>query len=168
MLHTQLLVDLGNDTTIHPTASIVLDATSIVGDDYLWSTTETSETITVDSVGTGIGTVEIVVEVYNYDSTCYATDTINITFAYFTDINEHAVDMNVYPNPNSGTFTVVFDGNTNGTVLTIMDIKGQIIREEELSGDAVKQIDMSAEPKGIYFIRVMNEHSTKVERVIVQ
>jgi Lamin Tail Domain/Secretion system C-terminal sorting domain len=158
-----------NDTLYTAAYPLTIDAGATTSGGYAysnwdWSTMETTQTIAVSTDGWYYVTVTTATD--SMGSQCTAIDSVYVVLG--TGVSEYEIVMNVYPNPNSGTFTVVFDGNTNGTVLTIMDIKGQIIREEELSGDAVKQIDMSAEPKGIYFIRVMNEHSIKVERVIVQ
>ncbi|RLD65564.1 MAG: hypothetical protein DRI84_06565 [Bacteroidetes bacterium] len=158
-----------NDTLYTATYPVNIDAGAVTlsGWSYSawdWSTTETTQTIDVSTDGWYYVTVTTATD--SMGNQCTEIDSVYVILG--TGVSEYEVGMNIYPNPNSGMFTVVFEGNTNGTILTIMNIQGQIIREEELSGDAVKQIDMSAEPKGIYFIRVMNEHSTKVERVIVQ
>jgi C1A family cysteine protease len=71
------VVDLGINTEICAVDNIVLDPGSGY-DTYEWSTGETSQTITVDSTGTGQGDITIYVTVT--ESSCINTDSINILF----------------------------------------------------------------------------------------
>jgi gliding motility-associated-like protein len=64
------VVDLGNDTTLCPGASIVLDA-SWPGATYLWSTGTTASTTTVTSSSTVWATATL--------NGCTANDTVNVT-----------------------------------------------------------------------------------------
>jgi hypothetical protein len=76
-VHGLPTVTLPVDTTICANNSIVLDAGSFAG--YTWSNGETTQTITVDSTGNGVGTANISVIVSD-QNTCEGTDSINITF----------------------------------------------------------------------------------------
>jgi hypothetical protein len=148
-------------------ATIDAGATTSSGWSYSawdWSTTETTQTIDVSADGWYYVTVTTAKD--SMDNNCTAVDSVYVILG--TGVQEYQVGMSVYPNPNQGSFTVVFEGNTASSVLSIMDITGRIIREEELNGDAVMQVDMTAEPKGIYFIRISNEQSIKMERIIIQ
>lgn len=67
-----LTVDLGNDTTICAGSSVLLDATT-PGVSYLWSDGTTGATLNASITGQYWVTIS--------DSTCSATDTVNITVA---------------------------------------------------------------------------------------
>lgn len=69
-------VHLPNDTTIYTDQSIVLDGGA--GYTYLWSTGETTQTITVNGATAGLGVHAYSVTVTN-TGLCSATDGINIT-----------------------------------------------------------------------------------------
>jgi hypothetical protein len=77
-------VDLGNDTSILAGSSLLLDAGG-GHDSYLWSNDSTTQTILVDSTGTGPGTAIYYVTVT--DGECEAVDSIAVTYIMpFTDI----------------------------------------------------------------------------------
>jgi hypothetical protein len=158
-----------NDTLYVSSYPATIDAGSTTSSGWSysawdWSTTETTPTIDVSADGWYYVTVTTAKD--SMDNNCTAVDSVYVILG--TGVQEYQVGMSVYPNPNQGSFTVVFEGNTASSVLSIMDITGRIIREEELNGDAVMQVDMTAEPKGIYFIRISNEQSIKMERIIIQ
>ena len=60
--------------------------------------------------------------------------------------------VRIYPNPNAGQFTVEFSGDEASILLT--DMMGRIVWQEEKLTNNRNIIDISAQPKGIYFIQV--------------
>ncbi len=71
-------VELGNDTTICPDQSLLLDAGN-TGATFLWSPGgETTQTIIADTSGYGTGTVQYMVEVIS--NSCSSSDSVTITF----------------------------------------------------------------------------------------
>lgn len=85
-----------------------------------------------------------------------------------TDLNEN-YDFKVYPNPNTGRFTIEFDINEDvPTELYVYNLLGKIVwRQENLMGNR-KVIDISSQPKGIYFIRVQQDENTYTQKLIHQ
>jgi hypothetical protein len=85
-------------------------------------------------------------------------------------LNEVYHTFNLYPNPNSGTFTIesLRDKEINGTI-HVTDILGKTILKQNFSNRTELNIS-SAATKGIYFIKVINEENKTVYtgKVIVQ
>jgi hypothetical protein len=79
--------------------------------------------------------------------------------------------MEFYPNPNNGRFNLSFTLPDKGdTEVKVMDLKGQQVFSEKLgnfSGSYSKEIDISKNPKGAYFIRVEQGQHALVKKVVV-
>jgi len=105
------VVNLGNDTSLCPGGSLLLDAGN-PGCTYLWSTGATSQTITVSSAGMYSVTVD--------NGNCQATDNIQVTFVPQIDLggdvylcNQSGVTLSAFI-PNS---TYLWsDGSTNSSI----------------------------------------------------
>jgi hypothetical protein len=88
-----------------------------------------------------------------------------------TSINESDIkNIDIYPNPSSGLFTVEFkkvlDNNSN---IIIVNSIGDIIFFEELNiGESSKQINLSEFPKGIYLIELQTEVGIYKNKIILQ
>ena len=100
------------------------------------------------------------------DSACGMVTGIN------TISNEN--EVNLYPNPNNGKFTIHFDYNSqliNNCQIGIYNVLGQKIYSQALQhaqGD--NQIDLSTQPKGIYLYRILSEKGTSIStgKLIIQ
>jgi len=164
------IVNLGNDTALSYTQSIILDAgAGFVS--YLWSTGDTTQTLNVDSVGTGMGSETYSVTVTDYLG-CQGSDTIVITFTGIHELNND-YNVNLFPNPTKGKLIVEITGNLNEAFeLNIISIHGQTVYSESIpritENEFTKELDMSVYPKGVYFIRLVNINSTIVKKIIVQ
>ncbi len=85
----------------------------------------------------------------------------------FLDATENIIS--IYPNPSNGAINI---NGINGNVdLRIINIQGKVVFTEELISDNqsyTQGVDLSAYPKGIYFIKLTNKNFTKVEKVVFQ
>ncbi len=151
-------VYLGQDTTICDFDNIVLDA----GQGYMnysWSTGASSQTETIDSSGTGYGTISV--SVYVVDSAgCGASDQINITFdncSYISGINKNKVL--IYPNPTDKN---IFIDCNNLEYTEIYNIVG-----EKLYTTKEKQIDLSRFNESVFIIRVQTKDTKLVRKIIL-
>ena len=73
----------------------------------------------------------------------------------------------LYPNPNSGLFSIKVDQELIGSSYQILDNLGRLIDKgiiRELSQD----FNLSDKPKGVYRIQVSNEKSLKTLNVVIQ
>ena len=76
-------------------------------------------------------------------------------------------DPLIYPNPTSNTIIVEYQQYTGAEKITIFDIMGKPLLNYELSG-VMSNIDMSAFPSGIYFIKIITKDHVFVKKLIKQ
>ncbi len=75
--------------------------------------------------------------------------------------------FNVVPNPSNGIFTIMSDKAING-VITIMDLTGRTILEEEVYGINSKTLNLQEYKKGVYLIRVIEEDKGFTRKLIIE
>lgn len=104
---------------------------------------------------------------------CTASDTITMVGSSCTvGIKNKKVDntINIYPNPNTGQFTVKFDASQNTLFsLNIYRIDGKLVYSEEVNtntGSYTGQFDLSKNAKGIYFIKLITNSDVVTKKVI--
>ncbi len=66
---------------------------------------------------------------------------------------ENNFDINIYPNPSNGIFTVETGGLIDQGIIVVYNQLGEIIMETTLSSDKSK-IDLTAQPKGLYLYTI--------------
>ena len=155
----------------------ITDATS-----YIWSYSGTGATF-IPASTTTTGSVKIcfsatatsgnlTVKGHNScgDGIVSANYPIYISSVGIVDIAS-SMNLNIYPNPTNGIFTIDINGINSNMDMQIYNIQGKIIRNEKLNNDNstyTREIDLSTYPKGIYFVKLINTNFTKVAKVILQ
>lgn len=86
--------------------------------------------------------------------------------------NELKIDkLNFFPNPNSGNFMLEFESPNNDPIdIKITDIKGKQVYKETVRGEGhqSKQIDISNESKGAYFIQLQQGKKLSSKKIIIE
>ena len=81
-------------------------------------------------------------------------------------------NMNFYPNPNTGKFNLSFSLPEKGDAdITIMNTEGKVVYTEKLpafSGSYDKEIDISKQAKGIYFVKVEQGKNSQVKKIVLE
>ena len=72
------------------------------------------------------------------------------------EINETTSAFVIYPNPTSSLITIKSDSNISN--IEIINLMGEKIFQQNTNGFQTV-IDLSHQPKGVYFIRLMKGHS---------
>ena len=113
------------------------------------------------------------IEGLNYNAS--KSNTGNIIFVEPTVVqNISSINsLDIYPNPNTGEFTMAFDLNKqqNVNVKVCYNKLGQVIVQENfggLSGKVNKQFDLSEYSKGIYIVRISTEDGVEYRKVAIQ
>ncbi len=83
-----------------------------------------------------------------------------------------AKDLLFYPNPSKGKFTVSFDlDEKNQTEIAIKDVQGkEVFRQSAtpVNGIYKQEIDLSAQPQGIYFITITQGKKSTVKKLVIE
>ena len=77
-------------------------------------------------------------------------------------------DVNIYPNPSSGIFTVRMDICQAGAKITVRDVLGNCLLERSCRGETGQEINLSCQPRGIYFVELLSGDEKVVKKVAVQ
>ncbi|HEY9260365.1 T9SS type A sorting domain-containing protein, partial [Chitinophaga sp.] len=69
------------------------------------------------------------------------------------------VQINVFPNPNNGQFTVKIRGIRGDMQMELHDVWSQVLRKYEVKGD--KDINITSLPSGVYFLVIYHKETMK-------
>jgi hypothetical protein len=160
--------NLPEDTVVCANSNAILDAGS-GGIEYAWSTGDTSQYISVDTSGLGLGTYYYSVEVTNqYD--CKVTDGIEVEFVDCTYIDEpENYNLSIYPNPaNEFLIIKTFSPNTIHKIW-IINIDGEIVYDDEsmFYEKAEQIIDIQDIPTGYYTVRIQIQDKIITKNLVV-
>jgi hypothetical protein len=75
-------------------------------------------------------------------------------------------EMAVFPNPNTGVFTVSLDRPCDG-VAQVFDACGRLVTQQALYGQAQAVFEVSGETSGILFVRVATAEFTLLRTVVI-
>jgi hypothetical protein len=165
------VVSLGPDFIICANQSVSLSVSN-TGCTYYWMPGgETTQNITVDSLGIGLGPhiFSVIVMTTNF---CPDTDSIVVTIDACTGIasNKDAISFSISPNPSDGIFLLGIEGMKEAANLSIYTASGQIVYSEKIENqtDFNKEIDLASYPKGMYFLRVYSNGFSHLEKIIIK
>ena len=85
--------------------------------------------------------------------------------------NTNNVEIKIYPNPNTGTFSVAFNSDSGEAIsVNVHDIQGRQILSKQLAntGNVSEVIALPNVQVGIYLVTVQDGNKKEVKRVIVQ
>jgi len=84
-----------------------------------------------------------------------------------TGINVQPLNgLSIYPNPSTGIFNIAVSGMDNNIDYVIMNAQGQQVIEGKLLNS--QEIDLTAQPKGVYFIKFTGNNVLRIEKVVVK
>lgn len=80
------------------------------------------------------------------------------------------MNVNIYPNPASGSTTINISGVEGSVEITIVDMSGRQVKTEtmECAGNCVKQVNVTGLSQGAYFVRINAEGINMVKKLIVK
>lgn len=75
--------------------------------------------------------------------------------------------FNIYPNPNTGLFTIDFTNGQNNKSIMIYDFSGKLVKEE-FNGSQKLQISMADLAKGIYLLKIITDTEIISRKIVLQ
>ncbi len=164
------IANLGPDTTLLAGQPLTLSVDPGYKQ-YLWSTGDTINSITIDTISHGMGQSNIWVMVTDTIG-CTASDTIAVTFTTNINLANLSENIQIFPNPTKGEFTMKISGNTDKKIqVCIYNFQGQKILCENISrsDDGYHNtFDLSMQPKGVYLIRITGNKTISTKKIIIQ
>ncbi len=80
--------------------------------------------------------------------------------------DSNVLRMKIYPNPNSGIFSVV--SNRKDAKIKIQDVLGNCLLEESCNSLTNQEINLSCQPEGIYFVELLSGDERVIRKVAIQ
>lgn len=74
--------------------------------------------------------------------------------------------LDVFPNPGKGSYTLL-NTNEGRSILIVLDLTGRVILKKEIIEKEV-EVDLKAQPAGVYIFKVQTSSSLKIQKVIQQ
>ena len=157
--------------TISQSKQVVCKGESITltgngGSTYVWNTGATTNAIT-ENFAVDVP-YEFIVTGTNADG-CSNTATLTITVSKCTGVNEAGTvsGISVFPNPNSGLFTVETGKNVNGASVKVYNALGSLVKTQAIPATGNAEIDLRSEANGIYVVYlVQNNQEVQVSKIV--
>ncbi|MBW8052049.1 MAG: T9SS type A sorting domain-containing protein [Cytophagales bacterium] len=110
------------------------------------------------------------------DSTC---DSIDVITTGFSELSLFGADLNIYPNPNTGQFTLKINLQEKTHLsVNLYKVNGQLIYTNDSPNFTVSRplgkglvnlfIDLSNHSKGIYYVQILTDKGVLTKKVIYQ
>lgn len=165
-----------------PTVSFTMQATACASDpSFMLTGSPAGGVFTGNGVtgnmfspsGAGVGP-ETITYTYTDGNGCTNSDDAVITVDDCIGVLEPfvAAGMNVFPNPNNGSFTLsINDADYSEIQIELVTVEGRVIYSDKASdvkGVYVKQLDLTTQANGIYFLRVTANGQSYNQKVVKQ
>ncbi len=162
-------IDLGADFILQPDSSKILNAGSGF-DNYFWTTGAISQSIVVVGNENPPGTYEYAV--MGIINGCSNRGSVNITFenpsGYF---EKHINNLIISPNPNNGSFSIIFNTVEKTVQLSIYNLQGQLLLKKDIESKAgvySAEIKLNNVNPGIYFLSLTTPKSVRTAKIIMK
>jgi hypothetical protein len=85
-------------------------------------------------------------------------------------VEEGTLEMNIFPNPNNGVFTVKLPYTDHEIELRVLDIHGRVITQKKVNSLDENQVhfDLTNQPAGIYLIEANDGSLRATNRVMIK
>ena len=83
-------------------------------------------------------------------------------------VTANSLNFNVYPNPATTQATIAVEGAGKGTKIVLLDVCGKELYRTDAENDGNYTVNVSALPKGVYFVSVRNNDSATTTKLIVK
>ncbi|MDH7913950.1 T9SS type A sorting domain-containing protein [Winogradskyella sp. SYSU M77433] len=170
-VYEPVVADAGADTNICLDEIVILTATG--GDEYFWSTGETTQSIEVSPTET----TEYTVTVFNAMS--YDEDTVivgvdaNCGNSVVTPSEEQSeTSLNIFPNPAKNSVNIKLSSSSLESDVHFYDLTGKLVKSvkilnENLNPVTIEQVDISMLQAGVYFVQLVDRDRDITKKLII-
>jgi hypothetical protein len=151
------VVDLGGDITLLQGQQIVLDAGA--GLTYIWSTGATTQTITINAMGTYSVTV-------TNNAGCTASDSVvAMTTSAHSPVNDYKISAS--PNPASDLIYIKCEGSATTSVVLIDNLGRILLQDHSFAPDgSIRSLQLGQIPDGVYYLKVTGKDFSRTISII--
>ena len=168
-----VVADAGEDVLICLDDVATLTATG--GDEYVWNTGETTQTIQVSPTETTDYTVTVF-NALDFDEASVRVEVdINCEIETIVPPIEELLDFNfdIYPNPARNVVNVKLSGTSIDSDVIIYDFTGKLVQRTKISNENLSpvtttQIDISMLQSGVYFVKLIDKDRDITKKLIVR
>jgi hypothetical protein len=91
---------------------------------------------------------------------------VDMKFAKSIEALQQSLNVQVYPNPNNGTFAVE---SVEGASVSVYDMNGKMIAEQgQIPASGKLTVNLSKVNAGVYFVQVQNANFSSMKKVIIE
>lgn len=90
---------------------------------------------------------------------------LNTTTVGISNNSNAKVFLNIYPNPNQGIFNL--ETNIDNYNLNIYNMLGELVYDESNINSTKKQFDLSMLNNGVYFVKVVSENKSVIQKLAI-
>ena len=156
-------VSVGNDTSIEIGTTYIITASPSYPV-YNWSTSETTQSISVTSPANYCVTITDA-------NNCSNTDCANVTFYVGTNDIATKNQFIIYPNPATNKINIVLANATENAFFQLTDVTGQIILSKSMihiAAGSNSEISLEGITSGVYFAKMMIDGVSYNQKIIIQ
>ncbi len=153
------IISLGEEITLTATAGF---------SSYLWSTGDTTASITIEPTGSANYTVEV-----EDENGCTQEDTIGVTVLLPSTVDEFTSfekNLKIFPVPASGDLNILFPAFEKEITITISDNTGRLIHEEKMesnTSESIKKVSLPPLEAGVYLINIRSVVFSVSRKIII-
>jgi hypothetical protein len=82
--------------------------------------------------------------------------------------NKNDAFVQLYPNPTSNNITLQTNTELKNTSITLYDVTGKLIKQYNLKSFFKTNLDLSQLDNGIYFIEILHNGKSQMNKIIKQ
>jgi len=153
----------GPDVTIGQSQTLVLDMPPTPSTHYLWSTGDTTQSITIDS---SFNWINQIIGQASYGNQCYSADTIYVFIGSVGMEENSESPLKIYPNPVDNAMKIELDKAYANSNIEVLDMNGKVVLSTRFSGKDYELKNLEQLPKGVYLLRVQNKELNVLLRFV--
>ncbi|PMB22349.1 hypothetical protein CEN47_19995 [Fischerella thermalis CCMEE 5319] len=156
-------------TNLSTTYDTLLYTANITGsyDSLLWSFGDgnTSKLLSGTHTYTTGGTYNVTLTVFHSCGTLTTTSQVTVSGLETSEFTNRGFD--IFPNPNSGEFTLKMHGSLVASHLKITDITGRIVYTQSLEARQHIHLSLNHLSAGSYMISIADENGSKITKTLI-